>query len=359
MSINNKIATKSIIALTSLLILTYTTTIGSVLADEIKHPSAKFNQTEAKDKLELTTSIFDEEIKEDKTIELQLFDKENKNITEEQQLVDVKSQLISDLTGKLYLQLKLKGQFDKGQLVFQNDKNEELSHVTKVENDHSLVRVLIEQHMNKINMHVKTSTENEEQENKEAVYSIHFKEKTDKHDDGQEVPSKKQNNPNDQLKLNGNNSDDKKSNQQLDNQEKRTSLITEKSLNEASAEKDKVQQESNKKVGNEQPKASGTLKVENSPPAVKKDKNNHKSKSKQKDEKSKKEKKKVIEKEKALPAFDRNDDKNDSSQLSSDIKELDKPNHKKQYILFGAGIVLATILLISAHLYSRKRGNQV
>ncbi|HHS2959227.1 TPA: heme ABC transporter permease [Staphylococcus argenteus] len=347
MNINNKIVTKSIIALTSLLILTYTTTIGSVLADEIKHPSAKFNQTEAKDKLELTTSIFDEEIKEDKTIELQLFDKENKNITEEQQLVDVKSQLISDLTGKLYLQLKLKGQFDKEQLVFQNDKNEELSHVTKVENDHSLVRVLIEQHMNKINMHVKTSTENEEQENKETVYSIHFKEKTDKHDDGQEVPSKNQNNPNDQLKLNENNSDDKKSNQQLDNQEKRTSLITEKSLNEASAEKDKVQQERNKKVENEQPKASGTLKVENSPPAVKKD------------EKSKKEKKKVIEKEKALPAFDRNDDKNDSSQLSSDIKELDKPNHKKQYILFGAGIVLATILLISAHLYSRKRGNQV
>ncbi|MGZ1677819.1 heme ABC transporter permease, partial [Staphylococcus argenteus] len=121
----------------------------------------------------------------------------------------------------------------------------------------------------------------------------------------------------------------------------------------------KVQQERNKKVENEQPKASGTLKVENSPPAVKKDENNHKAKSKQKDEKSKKEKKKVIEKEKALPAFDRNDDKNDSSQLSSDIKELDKPNHKKQYILFGAGIVLATILLISAHLYSRKRGNQV
>lgn len=42
-----------------------------------------------------------------------------------------------------------------------------------------------------------------------------------------------------------------------------------------------------------------------------------------------------------------------------DIKELDEPNHKKQYILFAAGIVLATILLISAHLYSRKRGNQV
>ncbi|HCY5458834.1 TPA: heme ABC transporter permease, partial [Staphylococcus aureus] len=48
-----------------------------------------------------------------------------------------------------------------------------------------------------------------------------------------------------------------------------------------------------------------------------------------------------------------------SSQLSSDIKELDEPNHKKQYMLFAAGIVLATILLISAHLYSRKRGNQV
>ncbi|MCS5349678.1 heme ABC transporter permease [Staphylococcus aureus] len=354
----NKIATKSFIALISLLTLTYTTTIGSVSADEIKHPSAKFNQPEEKDKFQLTTTVFDEEVKEDKTLELELFNKENKNITEKQQLVDVKSQLISDLTGKIYLQLKLKGEFDKEQLVFQNDKNEELPHVTKVENDYTLVRVLIEQHMNKINMHVKTSIENEKLENKETVYSIHFKEEPDKHDDGQEVPSKHQNNHNDQLKHNENNTDNK-GNQKLDNQEKRTSFITEKSLNEASGEKDKVQQDSNKKVENEQPKASGTLKVENNPPAVKKHENNQKSQSKQKDDKSKKEKKKVTEKEKALPAFDRNDDKNDSSQLSSDIKELDKPNHKKQYMLFGAGIVLATILLISAHLYSRKRGNQV
>lgn len=53
-------------------------------------------------------------------------------------------------------------------------------------------------------------------------------------------------------------------------------------MNEASAEKDKVQQERNKKVENEQPKASGTLKVENSPPAVKKMKIIIKQKSKQK-----------------------------------------------------------------------------
>ena len=50
-----QIATKSIIAIISLGILTYTTL--SVLADEIKYPSAKFNQPEAKDKTELTTSI--------------------------------------------------------------------------------------------------------------------------------------------------------------------------------------------------------------------------------------------------------------------------------------------------------------
>lgn len=43
-----QIATKSIIAIISLGILTYTTMIGSVLADEIKYPSAKFNQPEAK-----------------------------------------------------------------------------------------------------------------------------------------------------------------------------------------------------------------------------------------------------------------------------------------------------------------------
>ncbi len=75
--------------------------------------------------------------------------------------------------------------------------------------------------------------------------------------------------------------------------------------------------------------------------------------------KSKKEKKKVVEKEKHT-AFNRDDDSKNSSQLSSDIKELDEPNHKKQYMLFAAGIVLlATILLISAHLYSRKRGDRL
>ena len=64
-----QIATKSIIAIISIGILTYTTMI-SVLADEIKYPSAKFNQPEAKDKTELTTSIFDEKIKENKALEL-------------------------------------------------------------------------------------------------------------------------------------------------------------------------------------------------------------------------------------------------------------------------------------------------
>ncbi|CDR52194.1 hypothetical protein [Staphylococcus schweitzeri] len=355
----NHIATKSFIALISLLTFTYTTTIGSVLADEIKHPSAKFNQTEAKDNLELTSSVFDEKIKESKALELEIFDQENKNITKEQQLVDINAQLISDLSGKTYLQLKLKGPIDKEKFVFQNGKNVVFPHVIKDENDYTIVRVLIEQHMNKINMHVKNYAENDEQNNKETVHSIHFKEKKTTQDDGQEVPSKHQNKSNDQLNHNKNNADDKKDDQKLDNQEKRTSFITEKSLNEASAEKDKVQQDSNKKVENEQPKASGTLKVENNPATVKKDENNHKSQSQQKDDKSKKEKKKVTEKEKALPAFDRNDDKNDSNKLTSDIKELDKPNHKKQYMLFGAGIVLATILLISAHFYSRKRGNQV
>ncbi|HDX7585184.1 TPA: iron-regulated surface determinant protein IsdD, partial [Staphylococcus aureus] len=144
-----------------------------------------------------------------------------------------------------------------------------------------------------------------------------------------------------------------------DTKERRTSLFTEKGLNDIPVQKDKVQQDSNKKIENERPKASGTLKVENSPPTIKKVENNHKEQPKHKDEKSKKEKKKVVEKEKALPAFNRDDDSKNSSQLSSDIKELDEPNHKKQYMLFAAGIVLATILLISAHLYSRKRGNQV
>lgn len=119
-----------------------------------------------------------------------------------------------------------------------------------------------------------------------------------------------------------------------------------------------MQQDSNKKIENERPKASGTLKVENSPPTVKRLKIITKSNRNIK-MKNQKGKEKVVEKEKALPAFNRDDDSKNNSQLSSDIKELDEPNHKKQYILFAAGIVLATILLISAHLYSRKRGNQV
>ncbi len=353
-----QITTKSIIAIISLGILTYTTMIGSVLADEIKYPSAKFNQPEAKDKTELTPSIFDEKIKENKALELLIFNQENKNVTEEQQLVDEKAQLISDMTGKIYLQVKLKGQIDKEQLVFQNDKNEEFPFVIKDEKDDTIVRILIEQHMDKINMHVKTLAEKKNLDNKEMVYSIHFKEKKVQHDDAKEVPSKHQNQENNQDQLKKD-IDDKKDSQKSDIKERRTSLFTEKGLNDIPVQKDKVQQDSNKKIENERPKASGTLKVENSPPTVKKVENDHKEQPKHKDEKSKKEKKKVVEKEKALPAFNRDDDSKNSSQLSSDIKELDEPNHKKQYILFAAGIVLATILLISAHLYSRKRGNQV
>ncbi|HHG6166912.1 TPA: iron-regulated surface determinant protein IsdD [Staphylococcus aureus] len=353
-----QIATKSIIAIISLGILTYTTMIGSVLADEIKYPSAKFNQPEAKDKTELTSSIFDEKIKENKALELLIFNQENKNVTEEQQLVDEKAQLISDMTGKIYLQVKLKGQIDKEQLVFQNDKNEEFPFVIKDEKDDTIVRILIEQHMDKINMHVKTLAEKKDLDNKEMLYSIHFKEKKVQHDDAKEVPSKHQNQENNQDQLKKD-IDDKKDSQKSDIKERRTSLFTEKGLNDIPVQKDKVQQDSNKKIENERPKASGTLKVENSPPTVKKVENNHKEQPKHKDEKSKKEKKKVVEKEKALPAFNRDDDSKKSSQLSSDIKELDEPNHKKQYMLFAVGIVLATILLISAHLYSRKRGNQV
>ncbi|HDA1426318.1 TPA: iron-regulated surface determinant protein IsdD [Staphylococcus aureus] len=353
-----QIATKSIIAIISIGILTYTTMIGSVLADEIKYPSAKFNQPEAKDKTELTTSIFDEKIKENKALELLIFNQENKNVTEEQQLVDEKAQLISDMTGKIYLQVKLKGQIDKEQLVFQNDKNEEFPFVIKDEKNGTIVRILIEQHMDKIDMHVKTLAEKKDLDNKEMVYSIHFKEKKVQHDDAKEVPSKHQNQENNQDQLKKD-IDDKKDSQKSDIKERRTSLLTEKGLNDIPVQKDKVQQDSNKKIENERPKASGTLKVENSPPTVKKVENNHKEQPKHKDEKSKKEKKKVVEKEKALPAFNRDDDSKNNSQLSSDIKELDEPNHKKQYILFAAGIVLATILLISAHLYSRKRGNQV
>ncbi|HCY8639732.1 TPA: iron-regulated surface determinant protein IsdD [Staphylococcus aureus] len=353
-----QIATKSIIDIISLGIFTYTTMIGSVLADEMKYPSAKFNQPEAKDKTELTSSIFDEKIKENKALELLIFNQENKNVTEEQQLVDEKAKLISDMTGKIYLQVKLKGQIDKEQLVFQNDKNEEFPFVIKDEKDDTIVRILIEQHMDKINMHVKTLAEKKDLDNKEMVYSIHFKEKKVQHDDAKEVPSKHQNQENNQDQLKKD-IDDKKDSQKSDIKERRTSLFTEKGLNDIPVQKDKVQQDSNKKIENERPKASGTLKVENSPPTVKKVENDHKEQPKHKDEKSKKEKKKVVEKEKALPAFNRDDDSKNSSQLSSDIKELDEPNHKKQYMLFAAGIVLATILLISAHLYSRKRGNQV
>ncbi len=285
-----QIATKSIIAIISLCILTYTTMIGSVLADEIKYPSAKFNQPEAKDKTELTTSIFDEKIKENKALELLIFNQENKNVTEEQQLVDEKAQLISDMTGKIYLQVKLKGQIDKEQLVFQNDKNEEFPFVIKDEKDDTIVRILIEQHMDKINMHVKTLAEKKNLDNKEMVYSIHFKEK--KYNMMmqkkclQNIKIKKI------IKISLKDIDDKKDSQKSDTKERRTSLFTEKGLNDIPVQKDKVQQDSNKKIENERPKASGTLKVENSPPTIKKVENNHKEQPKHKDEKSKKEKKK-------------------------------------------------------------------
>ncbi|HDP4331098.1 TPA: iron-regulated surface determinant protein IsdD, partial [Staphylococcus aureus] len=239
-----QIATKSIIAIISLGILTYTTMIGSVLADEIKYPSAKFNQPEAKDKTELTTSIFDEKIKENKALELLIFNQENKNVTEEQKLVDEKAQLISDMTGKIYLQVKLKGQIDKEQLVFQNDKNEEFPFVIKDEKDDTIVRILIEQHMDKINMHVKTLAEKKNLDNKEMVYSIHFKEKKVQHDDAKEVPSKHQNQENNQDQLKKD-IDDKKDSQKSDTKERRTSLFTEKGLNDIPVQKDKVQQDSN------------------------------------------------------------------------------------------------------------------
>lgn len=85
--------------------------------------------------------------------------------------------------------------------------------------------------------------------------------------------------------------DDKKDSQKSDIKERRTSLLTEKGLNDIPVQKDKVQQDSNKKIENERPKASGTLKVENSPPTVKKVENNHKEQPKHKDEKSKRKRK--------------------------------------------------------------------
>lgn len=285
-----QIATKSIIAIISIGILTYTTMIGSVLADEIKYPSAKFNQPEAKDKTELTTSIFDEKIKENKALELLIFNQENKNVTEEQQLVDEKAQLISDMTGKIYLQVKLKGQIDKEQLVFQNDKNEEFPFVIKDEKNDTIVRILIEQHMDKIDMHVKTLAEKKDLDNKEMVYSIHFKEKKFnmmmQKKCLQNIKIKKI------IKISLKRYWWQKDSQKSDIKERRTSLLTEKGLNDIPVQKDKVQQDSNKKIENERPKASGTLKVENSPPTVKKVENNHKEQPKHKDEKSKKEKKK-------------------------------------------------------------------
>lgn len=55
--------------------------------------------------------------------------------------------------------------------------------------------------MDKINMHVKTLTEKKDLDNKEMVYSIHFKEKKVQHNDAKEVPSKHQNQENNQDQL--------------------------------------------------------------------------------------------------------------------------------------------------------------
>lgn len=50
-------------------------------------------------------------------------------------------------------------------------------------------------------MHVKTLAEKKNLDNKEMVYSIHFKEKKVQHDDAKEVPSKHQNQENNQDQL--------------------------------------------------------------------------------------------------------------------------------------------------------------
>ncbi len=50
-------------------------------------------------------------------------------------------------------------------------------------------------------MHVKTLAEKKDLDNKEMLYSIHFKEKKVQHDDAKEVPSKHQNQENNQDQL--------------------------------------------------------------------------------------------------------------------------------------------------------------
>ncbi len=84
-------------------------------------------------------------------------------------------QSISDMTGKIYLQVKLKGQIDKEQLVFQTIKT--ISFLLYKLKSYHHTKQLIEQHMDKINMHVKTLAEKRNLDNKEMVYSIHFLEK--------------------------------------------------------------------------------------------------------------------------------------------------------------------------------------
>ncbi|SPZ98630.1 Heme transporter IsdDEF, membrane componentIsdD [Staphylococcus aureus] len=70
------------------------------------------------------------------------------------------------------------------------------------------------------------------------LYSIHFKEKKVQHDDAKEVPSKHQNQENNQDQLKKD-IDDKKDSQKSDIKERRTSLFTEKGLNDIPVQKDK------------------------------------------------------------------------------------------------------------------------
>ncbi len=75
--------------------------------------------------------------------------------------------------------------------------------------------------------HLKTLAEKKNLDNKEMVYSIHFKEKKVQHDDAKEVPSKHQNQENNQDQLKKD-IDDKKDSQKSDTKERRTSLLLKK-----------------------------------------------------------------------------------------------------------------------------------
>ena len=95
-------------------------------------------------------------------------------------------------------------------------------------------------------MHVKTLVEKKDLDNKEMVYSIHFKEKkynmTMQKKCLQNIKIKKI------IKISLKDIDDKKDSQKSDIKERRTSLFTEKGLNDIPVQKDKVQQDSNKRL---------------------------------------------------------------------------------------------------------------